>query len=312
MRWPGVSLWGLLWLWVPLAGGRPVRLEKVRADTRNLTRTLSTRIQQLQVRPGGGREGQGGLGGCPPPSQGHPIGFTACPMSPKGGGWAVRWGALRPRVVAAGAGGGTRHDDTQHGVGGSVLQIGGGVPREGHPWLGWGTLCPKGCPGLSVGGSLHPSWGGGSPRRVSHSRGGRTPARGAGSGCHAFTPPPQLFPLSLKISGLEAIPGEGAPEGLGAMDHRLQLFQRLLGGLAAGNLPLAQIANDMENLRSLLAALATHLGCPPLRTPPGPPGPPGLSDLLVEAPHTAAGLALARLRVCLDGIAARLDGLLAC
>ncbi|XP_069657570.1 leptin isoform X1 [Haliaeetus albicilla] len=169
MRWPSVSLWSLLWLWVPLASGRPVRLEKVRADTRNLTRTLSTRIQQLQ-----------------------------------------------------------------------------------------------------------------------------------------------LFPLSLKISGLEAIPGEGAPEGLGAMDHRLQLFQRLLGGLAAGNLPLAQIANDMENLRSLLAALATHLGCPPLRTPPGPPGPPGLSDLLVEAPHTAAGLALARLRVCLDGIAARLDGLPAC
>ncbi|XP_074882850.1 leptin [Buteo buteo] len=169
MRWPGVSLWGLLWLWVPLAGGRPVRLEKVQADTRNLTRTLSTRIQQLQ-----------------------------------------------------------------------------------------------------------------------------------------------LFPLRMKISGLEAIPGEGAPEGLGAMDHRLQLFQRLLGGLAAGNLPLAQIANDMENLRSLLAALATHLGCPPLRTPPGPPGPPALSDLLVEAPHTAAGLALARLRVCLDGIAARLDGLPAC
>lgn len=62
MRWPGVvSLWGVLWLWVPVAGGRPVRLEKVRADTRNLTRTLSTRIQQLQVRRGvGGGEGAGG------------------------------------------------------------------------------------------------------------------------------------------------------------------------------------------------------------------------------------------------------------
>ncbi|XP_072718556.1 leptin [Mycteria americana] len=172
MRWPGVALWGVLWLWLPLAGGRPVRLEKVQADTRNLTRTLSARIQQLQ-----------------------------------------------------------------------------------------------------------------------------------------------LFPLSLKISGLEAIPGEGAPEGLGAMDHRLQLFQRLLASLAAGNLPLAQIANDMENLRSLLAALAAHLGCPPPsppRSPPGPPGPPGLPDPLAEAPHTAAGLALARLRVCLDGITARLDGLPAC
>ncbi|XP_027667313.2 leptin isoform X2 [Falco cherrug] len=166
MRWPGMSLWGVLWLWLPLASGHPVRLEKVRADTRNLTRTLSARIQQLQ-----------------------------------------------------------------------------------------------------------------------------------------------LFPLSLKISGLEAIPGEGAPEGLGAMDHRLQLFQRLLGGLAAGGLPLAQIANDMENLRSLLAALAAHLGCP---LPRAPPAPPGLPDLLAEAPHTAAGLALARLRICLDSIAARLDSLPAC
>lgn len=143
MRWPGVSLWGLLWLWVPLAGGRPVRLEKVRADTRNLTRTLSTRIQQLQVRPGGGREGQGGLGGCPPPSQGHPIGFTACPMSPKGGGWAVRWGALRPRVVAAGAGGG--HDTMTPSTGWGALcsRLGGESPeRDTHGW-GGGPCAPR-------------------------------------------------------------------------------------------------------------------------------------------------------------------------
>ncbi|XP_074725701.1 leptin [Strix uralensis] len=130
--WPGVSLWGVLWLWVPLARGHPLRLEKVRADTRNLTRTLSTRLQQLQI-----------------------------------------------------------------------------------------------------------------------------------------------LPLSLKLSGLEAIPGGGAPpEGLVAMDQHLQLLQRLLAGLAAGNLPLAQIANDLENLRSLLGAWATHLGCPP-HPPPRPPSPPG-------------------------------------
>ncbi|KAM6301877.1 LOW QUALITY PROTEIN: leptin [Podargus strigoides] len=166
MWWPGVSLWGLLWLWAPLAGGRPLRLDKVRADTRTLTRTLSTRIQQLQLFP----------------------------------------------------------------------------------------------------------------------------------------------PLGLKISGLEGLPGEGAPEGLGAMDHHLRLFQPLLAALAPGSLPLAQIANDMENLRSLLGALATHLGCPPPRDPPpGPPAPP-IPELLAEAPHTAAGLALARLRGCLDGIATRLDG----
>ncbi|KAM6100817.1 LOW QUALITY PROTEIN: leptin [Pterocles gutturalis] len=188
MRWPGVSLWGLLWVWGgPLAGGRPSCLEKVLADTRNLTRTLSTRIQQLQ-----------------------------------------------------------------------------------------------------------------------------------------------LFPLNLQIRGLEVIPGEGAPGGLGAMAQRLQLFQRLLaslpggGPLAAGGwslaagggpaeergLSLAQIANDMENLRSLLATLATQLGCAP-RDPP-PAAPPGLPQLLAQAPHTAAGLALARLRGCLDAIAARLEGTPAC
>ncbi|XP_074023149.1 leptin [Numenius arquata] len=165
MRWPGVSLWGVLWLGVALAGGRPLRLEKVRGDTRNLTRTLSTRIQQLQ-----------------------------------------------------------------------------------------------------------------------------------------------LFPLGPQISGLEAIPGGAAPEGLGAMAQRLHLFQRLLGGLAGGNLPLTQIANDMENLRSLLAALATHLGCPPQPGGDPPLPPPASPDPLAEAPHTAAGLALARLRLCLDGIAQRLDG----
>ncbi|XP_025905569.1 staphylococcal nuclease domain-containing protein 1-like, partial [Nothoprocta perdicaria] len=48
MRAPGVWLCGLLWLWLPLARGRPVKLEKVKADTRNLARTLSTRIQELQ------------------------------------------------------------------------------------------------------------------------------------------------------------------------------------------------------------------------------------------------------------------------
>lgn len=67
MRCPGVSPWALLCLAgavaVALAGGRPVRLERVRADARALTRTLSTRLQQLQVTParGGTPRGEGGL-----------------------------------------------------------------------------------------------------------------------------------------------------------------------------------------------------------------------------------------------------------
>uniref|UniRef100_A0A8U7NDG0 Leptin n=1 Tax=Corvus moneduloides TaxID=1196302 RepID=A0A8U7NDG0_CORMO len=155
MRGPGVSLWALLCLAVALAGGRPARLERVRADARALTRTLSARLQQ-----------------------GSPMG---------------------------------------------------------------------GIPGPDLGGG----------------------------------------------------PRGGAP--------RLQLFQRLLAALAGGDLRLAQVANDLENLRSLLAVLAALLGCPPPRDPPvAPPAP------LAEAPHTVAGVALARLRGCLEGVAARLEGVPAC
>ncbi|XP_039560475.1 leptin [Passer montanus] len=169
MRCGGVSLWALLCLAVAVGGGRPVRLERVRADARALTRTLSTRLQQLQ-----------------------------------------------------------------------------------------------------------------------------------------------LFPLTLRITGLEGVPEGGVPEGgvapgLGWAAQRLQLFQRLLAALPGPDLRLAQVANDLENLRSLLAALGALLGCPPPREPPpAPPAP------LAEAPHTVAGVALARLRGCLDGVAARLEGAPAC
>lgn len=70
MRCPRVSLWGVLWLWLPVAGGRPLRPDKVQADTRNLTRTLSTRIRHLQASPGG--HGGDTLRGHP--RKGHPIG----------------------------------------------------------------------------------------------------------------------------------------------------------------------------------------------------------------------------------------------
>ncbi|XP_066040801.1 cuticle collagen 1-like [Chamaea fasciata] len=67
----GVSPWGLLCLAgavaVAVAGGRPVRLERVRADARALTRTLSTRLQQLQVTPARG-DTSGGEGGAVTPA----------------------------------------------------------------------------------------------------------------------------------------------------------------------------------------------------------------------------------------------------
>ncbi|XP_068025695.1 leptin [Melanerpes formicivorus] len=172
MRWcPELvaSLWGALWLVTPLVGGRPVCLEKVRGDTKNLTRTLSTRIQQLQ-----------------------------------------------------------------------------------------------------------------------------------------------LLPLPLRIPELEELPGEGAPEGLVAMAQRLQFFQFLLTQLAtAGHQPLTQLANDLENLASLLVTMATQLGCPQVGLEPPPLMDPP-SEVLVRAPHTVTTLALGRLRGCLDGIATQLGGHLLC
>lgn len=129
-----------------------------------------------------------------------------------------------------------------------------------------------------------------------------------------LTPPfvPQLFPLSLRVTGLEgvpegALPEGGVPPGLAWAAQRLQLFQRLLGALAGPEPRLAQVTNDLENLRSLLALLGALLGCaPPREPPPAPPAP------LAEAPHTVALVALARLRGCLEGVAARLEGVPAC
>uniref|UniRef100_A0A8C3NJB6 Leptin n=1 Tax=Geospiza parvula TaxID=87175 RepID=A0A8C3NJB6_GEOPR len=121
----------------------------------------------------------------------------------------------------------------------------------------------------------------------------------------------QLFPLTVRITGLEgvpegALPDGAAPPGLGWAAQRLQLFQRLLAALPGADPRLAQVASDLENLRSVLAVLGALLGCPAPRPPPAPPAPPS------EAPHTVAGVALARLRGCLDGVAARLEGVPAC
>ncbi|KAM8820183.1 leptin [Eudromia elegans] len=171
MRAPGVSLCGLLWLWLPLAWGRPVKLEKVQADTRSLARTLGTRIQELQLTPAG----------------------------------------------------------------------------------------------------------------------------------------------SVKVWGAEAAAGERAPEGLWALGERLAGVQRALAGPAAGSAPLAQVASDTENLRSLVGALGRLRGCaPPRGAGAGAAGAPGLPELLAAAPYTAAALALRRLRACLDALARLLDGPAGC
>lgn len=63
MRCPSLPLCGLLWFWLPLFYSRPVKIDKVKADTKNLTRTIIARIQEHQVRwgePGGGSVGRSG------------------------------------------------------------------------------------------------------------------------------------------------------------------------------------------------------------------------------------------------------------
>ncbi|KAM9029265.1 uncharacterized protein PRD47_017373 [Ara ararauna] len=121
----------------------------------------------------------------------------------------------------------------------------------------------------------------------------------------------QLFPLGVQIRGLGAVlEGPPPPPGLGAMGQRLQLFQRLLGALpgggAAGGAPLAQVATDLETLRHLLGAMGALLRCPP--PPPPPPASPPAPPAVAEAPHTAAGVTLARLRRCLDALERGLEG----
>ncbi|KYO26360.1 leptin [Alligator mississippiensis] len=121
----------------------------------------------------------------------------------------------------------------------------------------------------------------------------------------------QLLPVNLKVSGLDFLPGERPPESLEAMDATLQVFQRVLAGLPLDAVPGAQLANDMENLRSLLRLLGAHLGC----APPAAPAAPALgnlTDLLAEAPYSAAAVALDRLHKSLHGITKHLDQLRCC
>ncbi|XP_062839535.1 leptin [Anolis carolinensis] len=51
MRCPSISLCGFLWAWLPLLHGRPVKIDKVMADTKSLTKTIVGRIQEHQFPP---------------------------------------------------------------------------------------------------------------------------------------------------------------------------------------------------------------------------------------------------------------------
>ncbi|XP_060635643.2 leptin [Anolis sagrei] len=120
----------------------------------------------------------------------------------------------------------------------------------------------------------------------------------------------QFPPLSLRVHGLDFIPGELPSESLGAMDATLGVFHQVLSSLP-WEAPVAQIGNDVENLRSLLGLLGAHLGCPLQRGPPAE-GLGNLTELLAVSPYTTSLVALDRLRKCLLDMARLLDRLQNC
>ncbi|XP_074840343.1 leptin [Carettochelys insculpta] len=121
----------------------------------------------------------------------------------------------------------------------------------------------------------------------------------------------QLLPLNLKVNGLDFIPGERPLESLDAMDETLQIFQQILPSLPVDNVPIAQIFNDIENLRSLIQALGAHLGCT-LPKPSALDALGNLTELLATSPYTTALVALDRLQKCLHSIVKHLDHIGSC
>lgn len=94
-------------------------------------------------------------------------------------------------------------------------------------------------------------------------------------------------------------------ESLESMEETLEVFHQVLSSLPL-EAPVAQIANDVENLRSLLQLLASHLGCPTHR-PSRAEALGNLMELLAISPYTTAVVTLDRLQKCLLSIAEDLD-----
>ncbi|KAM8973888.1 leptin [Pelodytes ibericus] len=49
MQYSQLSLYGLLWAWLPLCQGRAIKTDKLKADAKMLSRTLITRIQEHPI-----------------------------------------------------------------------------------------------------------------------------------------------------------------------------------------------------------------------------------------------------------------------
>ncbi|XP_028602273.2 leptin isoform X1 [Podarcis muralis] len=115
----------------------------------------------------------------------------------------------------------------------------------------------------------------------------------------------QFPPVNLKINRFDFIPGQLPAESLEAIDETLHIFHQVLSSLPL-EAPVVQISNDVENLRSLLQMLSSHLGCL-LRRPSAADNLGNLTELMTVSPYTTAVVTLDRLHKCLESIAKYLD-----
>lgn len=98
---------------------------------------------------------------------------------------------------------------------------------------------------------------------------------------------------------------------LGGIDRALESFQRVLPQLLPQD-PAAQVANDVENLRSLLRRLAAQLGCalPPPAAQAADLG--QLQARLADSAFTVVSVTFHRLRELLRFIQGHVEEIRSC
>ncbi|XP_069485662.1 leptin isoform X2 [Ambystoma mexicanum] len=118
-----------------------------------------------------------------------------------------------------------------------------------------------------------------------------------------------LLPMNLKVSGLDFIPGEQSLESLDSVDETLEIFHAILSSLHMDN--MEQILSDIENLRRLLHALSSLLGCN-ARKSVHPDTLGNLTEEYAKSPFTTEKVALDRFQKNLHSIVKHLEHTLSC
>ncbi|KAJ1162536.1 hypothetical protein NDU88_003004 [Pleurodeles waltl] len=118
-----------------------------------------------------------------------------------------------------------------------------------------------------------------------------------------------LFPMNLKVSGLDFIPGEHPLKSLDSMDETLDIFHQILSSLPLGN--MEQILNDIENLRRILQSLSLLLGCSTQKRIEGD-ALWNLTEEYAKSPYTMEKVAMDRFHKSLHNIVKHLEHTLSC